>query len=92
MATKVSQSRRVSTTTTPSHPIIIDCQHRDTLDHVADIIELLKLLDLQEGMNPSARAGLYWIQGMLADTVKHVSNSLSGWEPKTARKPHLARP
>lgn len=91
MAKKAPQSRVVPATT-PSHPIIIDCQHRDTLDHVADIIELLKLVELEDGMNPSARAGIYWVHCMLADTVKHVSNGLSGWEPKTARKPRLARP
>lgn len=92
MAKKTSEARRVSTTTAPSHPIVIDCLHRDTLDRVADIIELLRLLDLQDGMSPRARAGLYWIHDMLIDTVKHISDDLSGWEPKTVRKPRLARP
>lgn len=91
MAKKTSEARRVSTTTTPSHPIISDCLHRDTLDRVADIIELLKLLDLQDGMSPRAHTGLYWVHSMLVDTVKHVSDGLSGWESKAVRKPRLAR-
>lgn len=62
--------------TLPIHPIISDDSHRDTLDRVAHVIELLKVLDLSEGLTPSARAGLYWIHCMLADTVKHVSNGL----------------
>ena len=58
------------------HPIISDDSPRDTLDRVAHVIELLKELDLSEGLTPSARAGLYWIHCMLADTVKHVSDGL----------------
>ena len=64
------------TTDSPVHPIISDGSHRDTLDHVAHVIELLKELDLSEGLTPSARAGLYWIHRMLADTIKHVSDGL----------------
>ena len=64
------------TTDPPVHPIISDDSHRDTLDRVAHVIELLKELDLSEGLTPSARAGLYWIHRMLADTVKHVSDGL----------------
>ena len=60
----------------PRHPIISDTLHRDTLDRVADIIELLEELDLSGGLTPNARAGLYWIHRMLADTIKHVSNAL----------------
>ena len=73
-----SPHRSSSTLTTdpPVHPIISDDSHRDTLDRVAHLIELLKELDLSEGLTPSARAGLYWIHRMLADTVKHVSNGL----------------
>ena len=92
MAKKTSRPRKVLATTTPSHPLISDCMHRDTLDRVADIIEMLNLLDVQEGMNPRARAGLYWIHGMLVDTVKHVSDGLSGWEPTAGRKARLANP
>jgi hypothetical protein len=43
---------------------------------VVHVIELLEQLDLSEGLTPSARAGLYWIHHMLADTVKHVSDGL----------------
>ncbi len=60
----------------PEHPLISDSSHRDTLDRVVHVIELLEQLDLSEGLNPSARAGLYWIHHMLADTVKHVSDEL----------------
>ncbi len=70
------KSASALTTDTPTHPIISDDSHRDTLDRVAHVIELLKELDLSEGLTPSARAGLYWIHRMLADTVKHVSDGL----------------
>ncbi len=60
----------------PEHPIISDTSHRDTLDRVVHVIELLEQVDLSEGLTPSARAGLYWIHHMLADTVRHVSDEL----------------
>jgi hypothetical protein len=60
----------------PDHPIISTTLHRDTLDRVVHVIDLLQQLDLSEGLTPNARAGLYWIHHMLADTVKHVSNHL----------------
>lgn len=60
----------------PGHPIISDDCHRDTLDRVAHVVELLKVVDHSEGLTPSARAGLYWVHCMLADTVKHVSDGL----------------
>ena len=65
------------TSSTPIHPIISNDSHRDTLDRVAHVIELLKELNLSEGLSPSADAGLYWIHCMLADTVKHVSDGLN---------------
>jgi len=61
---------------TPNHPFISDSLHRDTLDRVACVIELLEQLDLSEGMTPGARAGLHWIHRMLVDAVKHVSDGL----------------
>ena len=64
-ATKVSE-----------HPIISETSHRDTLDHVVHVIELLEQLDLSEGLTPGAHAGLYWIHRMLVDSVKHVSDGL----------------
>jgi hypothetical protein len=70
------QPSRMRATKVPEHPIICDSSHRDTLDHVAHVIELLERLDLSEGLTPSARAGLYWVHRMLADTVKHVSDGL----------------
>lgn len=53
------QSSSALTTDTPIHLIISNDSHRDTLNHVAHVIELLKELDLSEGLTPSARAGLY---------------------------------
>lgn len=58
------------------HPIISANLHRDTLDRVADVIELLEQLDLSDGLTPSARAGLHWIHHMLVDATKHVSDGL----------------
>jgi len=63
-------------TNIPDHPIISDDLHRDTLDRVVHIIELLEQLDLSDGLTPSARAGLYLIHRMLADAIKHVSDGL----------------
>lgn len=71
-----NQQRHHKDNTTPRHPIISDTLHRDTLDRVADIIELLEQLDLTEGLTPNACVGLYWIHSMLADAVKHVSDGL----------------
>ena len=68
-----SQSQDVNI---PEHPIISDTLHRDTLDRVVHIIELLQQLDLSDGQTPAARAGLYWIHGMLAESVKYVSDVL----------------
>lgn len=58
------------------HPIISTSLHRDTLDRVADVLELLEQLDLSDGLTPSARAGLHWIHHMLVDATKHVSDGL----------------
>lgn len=60
----------------PAHPIISNTLHRDTLDRVTHIIELLEQLDLSDGLTANARSGLYWIHRMLADAVKHVSDGL----------------
>jgi len=76
MPREPQQSSSARTSDTPIHPIISEDSHRDTLDRVAHVIELLKELDLSEGLTPSARAGLYWIHRMLADTIKHVSDGL----------------
>lgn len=70
------QPSRTRATKALEHPIISEVSHRDTLDHVAHVIELLEQLDLSEGLTPGARAGLYWIHRMLADSVRHVSDGL----------------
>lgn len=62
----------------PAHPLISDVLHRDTLERVVDIIELLESLDLSEGLTPEASAGLRWIHCMLADAIKHVGAGLKG--------------
>lgn len=72
--------------TLPRHPIVNERFHRDTLNRVAHVIELLEELDLSHGITPGARAGLYWIHSMLADTVKHVSDALAEPVRKRARK------
>lgn len=58
------------------YSIINATLHRDTLNRVADVIKLLELLDLSDGLSPGARAGLHWIHQMLTDAIKHVSDSL----------------
>lgn len=70
----------------PRHPIVSETYHRDSLNRVVHVIELLEQLDLSDGMTPGARAGLYWIHSMLADTVKHVSDALAEPVRKRARK------
>lgn len=67
---------RQSRTSRYGHPIISASLHRDTLDRVADVLELLEHLDLSDGLTPSARAGLHWIHHMLVDATKHVSDGL----------------
>jgi len=74
--------QRVNLPQRPQHPIISETLHRDTLDRVADIIELLEQLDLAVGLTPRARSGLHWIHRMLIDTIKHVSDGLG----KSGRK------
>lgn len=77
----------------PDHPIISVDLHRDTLDRVVHVVDLLQHLDLSEGLSPSAHAGLYWIHHMLADTVKHVSNQLRDKpdKPHAATAPRVPR-
>jgi hypothetical protein len=65
-----------SVAATPNHPIISDTMHRDTLDRVAHLIELLEQMDLSDGMTPGAQTGLYWVHRMIIDAVRHVSNDL----------------
>lgn len=83
MPRKPQQLPKTPSTNIPGHPIISDSLHRDTLDRVAHVIELLEQLDLTEGLTPRARTGLHWIHCMLADAVKHVSDSLQ--EPGSQR-------
>ena len=69
----------------PEHPIISDTLHRDTLDRVVHVIELLQQLDLSDGLTPAARTGLYWIHGMLAESVKYVSDALGEVDPRLSK-------
>ena len=73
-------ARRKKKRTTPDLFIVSNVSHRDTLANVADIVELLKQMDLSEGLTPSARDGLFWIYGMLTDAIKHVSKDLAATE------------
>lgn len=68
------------------HPIISDSLHRDTLDRVADVMELLEQPDLSDGLTPSALAGLHWIHHMLVDATKHVSDSLRLHDKRSAMR------
>lgn len=70
------QSSQYCETITSNHPIISDIMHRDTLDRVIHIIELLEQLDLSEGLTPGAQSGLYWVHRMIINSVKHVSDDL----------------
>ena len=83
MQRNTQQSPDALATNIPVHPIISDTLHRDTLDRVVHIIELLQQLDLSEGLTPTARAGLYWIHGMLAESVKYVSDVLREPGPRS---------
>ena len=65
-----------SVAATPNHPIISDTMHRDTLDRVAQLVELLEQIDLSGGMTPAAQSGLYWVHRMIIDAVRHVSDDL----------------
>jgi hypothetical protein len=85
-------SQRISKATAidiPGHPIISETLHRDTLDRVAHVIELLEQLDLTEGLTPRARTGLYWIHSMLADAIKHVSDAMQ--EPESRRSKNQSK-
>ena len=83
MQRNAQQSPDALATNIPAHPIISDTLHRDTLDRVVHIIELLEQLDLSEGLTPTARTGLYWIHGMLAESVKYVSDALREPGPRS---------
>ncbi len=87
MPNNQEQRPRTRSRALPRHPIVSESLHRDTLNRVVHVIELLEELDLSHGMTPGARAGLFWIHSMLADTVKHVSDALAEPPRKQARKP-----
>lgn len=65
----------------PPNPIIAansanNVGYRDTLDRVAAVLQLLTELHATEGLSPKAETGHYWIQLMLIDAVKYVSEAL----------------
>jgi hypothetical protein len=76
MRQRCRNTSRASSLRLPRHPIISDVSHRDTLDRVVHLIELIGELDLSEGLTPDAHAGLYWMHRILADAIKHVSDNL----------------
>ena len=72
----------------PPNPIIAansanNVDHRDTLDRVAAVLQLLTELNISEGLSPRAESGRYWIQLMLIDSIKYVSDALDN---KTVNK------
>ena len=57
----------------PTIPLIADSLgnnvgHRDTLNRVATVIQLLTELNLSEELSPETENGLYWVQLMLIDS------------------------
>lgn len=50
--------------------------HRDTLERVVSVLELLAELDYGKGLSPKAETGLYWVQMMLIESLNHVIRSL----------------
>lgn len=65
----------------PTIPLIADSLgnnvgHRDTLNRVATVIQLLTELNLSEELSPETENGLYWVQLMLIDSIRHVSDAL----------------
>ena len=50
--------------------------HRDTLERVASVLELLTELDYGKGLSPNAETGLYWVHMMLIESLNHVSRAL----------------
>lgn len=65
----------------PAIPLIADSPgnsvgYRDTLDRVAAVLQLLSEINLSEGLSSGAETGHYWVQLMLIDSVKYVSDAL----------------
>lgn len=65
----------------PANPLVENCSgnivgYRDTLDRVVAVLQLLNEMNLTEGLSSSAESGRYWIQLMLIDAVKCVSDGL----------------
>lgn len=65
----------------PPNPLVTNCPknsvgHRDTLDRVAAVLLMLTEMNLAEGLSPNAETGRYWVQLMLIDAVKYVSDGL----------------
>jgi hypothetical protein len=50
--------------------------HRDTLERVASVLELLTELDYGKGLSPNAETGLYWVHMMLIESLNYVSRAL----------------
>jgi hypothetical protein len=50
--------------------------HRDTLERVVSVLELLAELDYGKGLSPNAESGLYWVQMMLIESLNYVSRAL----------------
>ncbi len=65
----------------PSNPLIAvsignNVGHRDTLNRVATVLELLTEVNLSDELSSGAENGLYWVQLMLIDSVRYVSDAL----------------
>jgi len=50
--------------------------YRDTLDRAVSVLQLLTELNLSEDLSPGAENGRYWVQLMLIDSLKYMSDAL----------------
>lgn len=60
----------------PAHPIITPGNHPETLGRVADVLALLQHVEFSGELHPSARMGYFWINSMLVQSVRYVSEEL----------------
>ncbi len=65
----------------PSNPLVADnlgnnVGHRDTLNRVVAVLQMLTELNISEEVSPEVGNGLYWVQLMLIDSVNYVSDAL----------------
>ncbi len=65
----------------PPHPIIIYSEptilnYCDSLENIANTLELLEYVDVSEGMDKGAEFGLFIVLQMLGDSARYLSGQL----------------